>query len=149
MPMNKLANSHRAHGFTLVEVLVASVILFSSLAAVTLIYRGALLSSTKANQEMASTSVVPVILQHIRSQIRANGNNEAEELSGSGEEWEVNYNWQAVIKSYKPAPPIFDVDSGQYVTQPLKYKLWQVELTMNTQGTERSYSYEELSWNEN
>ena len=57
-------------GFTLIEILVASVILFASLAVVSMIYRGAYLSSEKATQHVNISKVLPAVLSTIEYEIQ-------------------------------------------------------------------------------
>ena len=135
-------------GFTLIEVLVASVILFATLATISVIYRGALISTSKATDHVAISSVVPAIVSIVRENIRSKGNTPQAKILGSGTSWGVIYEWGAELTKFKAAPPIFDPDSGgQKETQP-KYKLWQVNLSLKLNGVVRLYEYKELSWNE-
>ncbi len=135
-------------GFTLIEILVASVILFSSIAAVSLIYRGAYLSSEKANSHMLISGLLPIVISNIREDIRGQGNEEGAELNGKGSSFEVSYQWKAILLDYKAPPKFFDVDSGKVIESAKKYKLWQVELVMNDDVSTSKYFFKELSWND-
>jgi len=133
-------------GFTLIEVMVASVILFSVIATVSMIYRGAFLSSEKANSHITITGVLPSVLANVQQNIREQSNSSLTELSNQGDAWQVNYQWQAKLIEHKSAPVKLDVDTGDYITPPLKYKLWQVALTLELNGLEKKYNYNELGW---
>ncbi len=135
-------------GFTLIEILVASVILFSSIAAVTMIYRGAFISTEKANSHMIIAGVVPAVLIQVREQIRGMGNNTKTTLNGNGSSWGTEYQWEANQIAVKAAPPVFDMDSGDTITPAEKYKLWDVELNVSDRGLTLHYEFKELSWNE-
>tara|TARA_R110000772_G_scaffold154487_1_gene265505 strand:+ start:8569 stop:9030 length:462 start_codon:yes stop_codon:yes gene_type:complete len=135
-------------GFTLIEVMVASVILFSSIAAVTMLYRGAYLSSDKANQQVNTTGMIPIILANVRNEIRMQGNTHQTTLTGKSAAWQVNYSWQAQMVEHKGAPVKIDTDSGDYITPPPKYKLWDVKLTLINKTTSKSYQFYELSWSD-
>ena len=135
-------------GFTLLEVLVASVILFASMAVVSLIYRGALVSSEKANSHIIISGVVPAVLNQVREKIRKQGNQQQTEIIGKGITWDVNYHWTANLLSIRSAPPSFDPDTGNNEASPEKYKLWQVDLQLSFSGINRDYHFKELSWNE-
>jgi prepilin-type N-terminal cleavage/methylation domain-containing protein len=139
---------NNSKGFTLIEILVASMILFASFATVALLYRGALLSSDKAANHLQISAVVPEVLGQVRKSIRMQGKQPLEQLQGSGAMWQVRFEWQAQLEEFKAPAPIFDVDTGQYIEQPAKYKLWLVDLTLDHDGTQREYSFEELSWND-
>ncbi|WDE13266.1 PulJ/GspJ family protein [Thalassomonas haliotis] len=144
--MMQVKQPSKTRGFTLIEVLVATIILFTSIATVSMIYRGAFLSSEKADRHIKVTSVLPALLANIRNDIRAQGNSPEEELSKQGKAWYVQYSWRAKLVDHKSAPRRLDVDTGNYITPPLKYKLWLVELTMQFQTTTREYQFYELSW---
>lgn len=138
--------SFNSQGFTLIEVLVASVILFASIAMVSLIYRGAFLSSERAEKHITSAGVIPLILSTIRENIRENGHTQEDQLSSESYAWEVRYRWKAEVVDLKSAPIRLDVDTGDYVTPPMKYRLWKVELTTIYKTTKRYYQFHELSW---
>ena len=140
--------SVKQKGFTLIEVMVAAVILFSVIASVSMIYRGAFISSEKANNHVEIAGVLPSILASLRYDIRQQGNSASTELSQQGSTWNVNYHWQAKLIDFKSAPEKFDVDTGKFITPPKKYKLWQVVLTLESNGLKKQYQLKELSWSD-
>ncbi|MDT0602815.1 PulJ/GspJ family protein [Thalassotalea castellviae] len=134
------------NGFTLIEVLVAAVILFASIATVSMVYRGAFLSSEKAEQHVTLSGMMPIILANIKKDIRSLGDSQENELAKQGQVWEVSYQWKAQQVDFKSAPTKLDVDTGDYVTPPLKYKLWLVELAVQYRSTNQQFQFHELSW---
>jgi Tfp pilus assembly protein PilV len=66
-------------GFSLLEVLLAGFILFLVLSSMTLVYRGAILSSAKAESAITFTSSIMPIKQLIADRLRGQG---GETLSG-------------------------------------------------------------------
>jgi len=144
--MKNRLNSNKAEGFTLIEVMVAAVILFSVIASVSLIYRGAFISSQKANDHIEITGVLPSILATLRHQIREQANSSLTKLNDQGITWGVNYEWQAELLEFKSAPEKFDADSGQFGTPQKRYKLWQVTLILKKNGLSKQYTFKELSW---
>jgi len=146
MTKTKVLQTGKQIGFTLIEVLVAAVILFTSIATVSMVYRGAFLSSEKANQYVTITGVLPSVMANIRRDIRAQGNSAESELDQKGKTWNVQYDWQAKLVEHKGAPSKLDVDTGDFVTPPLKYKLWLVDLSLNFQSTNKQYQFYEVSW---
>jgi len=138
--------NNKVTGFTLIEVLVASVILFASIATVSMIYRGAFISSEKANNHMVISGVLPATLANMRADIREQGNSNKTQLSDSGNTWSVDYKWTAKLISHKSAPKRFDTSTGEFVTPKKKYKLWQVELVFEYKGLMKNYQLRELSW---
>ena len=139
-------NNKNIQGFTLIEVMVAAVILFSVIATVSMIYRGAFLSSDKANNHINISAVLPSILTNIRQNIRLHGNSPEEKLDNQANAWDVKYQWQAQLLKKASAPARLDPDSGAMFTPPEKYKLWQVALTLEQNGVTKKYKFNELSW---
>jgi len=151
--MNKLDFAQVSHiaprkiqGFTLIEIMVSAVILFSVIATVSMVYRGAFISSEKAAKSIEIVGVLPSILATLREDIRQQGKSSLTELNHSDNVWGVNYNWKAKLIDFKSAPEKFDVDSGKFITPPKKYKLWQVTLTLEKNGLSKQYQLKELSW---
>jgi len=137
-----------AKGFTLIEVLVASVILFTAVATVSMVYRGAYISSEKANNHVVISGMLPSLLTKIQVDIRSKGMFPETQIFGEGSSWGVDYQWQADLLEHKSAPTKLDPDSGSYVTPPQKYYLWLVNLSLHYKGMSKKYSFRELSWND-
>ena len=78
-----------AQGFTLVEVLVSGFILFLVLAAMTDLYRGAILGSSKAEQSLKISSAVSFVRANLSASLRANP--PLQEGKGNGKFGEVYY----------------------------------------------------------
>jgi type II secretory pathway component PulJ len=134
-------------GFTLIEILVASVILFASLALISMIYRGAYLSSEKATRHVNISKVIPAVLSTIEYEIQQHSlTSSATKIMQESRAWDVHYKWQASIIESKAAPSRYDVDEGKFTTEPEKYKLWLVNLTLTSQGLTKEYSFKEVSW---
>ena len=135
-------------GFTLIEIMVATLILFSSIATVSMVYSGAFISSEKANHHVVISGVIPALLANIRTDIRSKGNSTVTSISHSGKVLEVKFSWKAQLISHKSAPKKLDVDGSGYVTPPLKYKLWQVHLNLKLLSTKKHYQFYEVSWSD-
>jgi len=146
MKINTPNSFKKTSGFTLVEILVASVILFASIAMVSMVYRGAYISSDKADGHINITGVLPAVLATIRDDIRARGNSNLTELKNEANMWDVNYQWQASLLQHKSPPKRYDLDSGSFVIPAKKYKLWQVDLTLKRDNLVKQYQFNELSW---
>ncbi|XQW85901.1 PulJ/GspJ family protein [Thalassotalea piscium] len=134
-------------GFTLIEVLVATVILIISITVVSMIYRGAYIGSEKANNHIMIKTALPAILATVRSEIRQRSNSNDTQLEGRNKVWDTQYYWTAQLKEFKSPPAHMDVDAGGFVTPDKKYKLWEVALTLTMKQTTKSYQFKELSWN--
>ncbi|WP_019674718.1 PilW family protein [Arsukibacterium perlucidum] len=130
-------------GLTLVEVLIAAVILFAalSLSAVTLqTLRQSSAQADKVIQTLQPARMVTLsIQQHIRSQPQDN-------MSGSGKVGDVSYQWQASVIQTGSAPEQLDVDSGSITVPPERFRLYQVELQLEMQGRVELLQFKELAW---
>jgi prepilin-type N-terminal cleavage/methylation domain-containing protein len=132
-------------GFTLLEVLVASVILISSIAAISLAYRGALIASERADKNVQISGVIPVIVTAVAEDLRAQDNGQVL-LNGAGSAWGAKYSWKAELSEFKPPPEQFDIAEGKVVSYKPRFRLWAIELNVNFNGVEKSFTYSELSW---
>jgi len=132
-------------GFTLLEVLVASVILISSIAAISLAYRGALIASERADKNVQISGVIPVIVSAVAEDLRAQDNGQVL-LNGAGSAWGAKYSWKAELSEFKPPPEQFDIDEGKVVSYKPRFRLWAVELNVKFNGVEKYFTYSELSW---
>jgi len=135
----------KQRGFTLMEVLVAGIILFLVITTVTLIYRGAVLSSTKAESAVIINGSLPAIINLVQAQIQSDMQAEKTQISGEDSFGKVNYQWRARLLSAKGALPRY-VPGGSPVEQPKRYKLWGVELQIHYQGSTREFSYRDYSF---
>ena len=138
--------SQNNNGFTLIEVMVAAVILFSVIATVSMVYRGAFLSSEKANKHTNLASVLPAVLATIQEEVQVRSRTSVTEINQDSSAWQVNYQWSAKLLKFKAAPEKLDVDSGDFIKPPLKYKLWEVSLVLELNGLSKQYTYNELGW---
>jgi len=135
------------HGFTLIEVLVASVILFSVIATVSMVYRGAFISSEQANKQVNIIKVLPSVLATIKQQVQQQSNlSNDTELQYNSQALNVVYSWKATLIQSKSAPAQFEMESGKVITGTKKYKLWLVKLTLLSKGLTKEYEFNEMSW---
>nr|MDC2854601.1 prepilin-type N-terminal cleavage/methylation domain-containing protein [Ningiella sp. W23] len=77
-----MSNNKQA-GFTLIEVLVASVILFATITLVSDMFRGAFISSERANRHVTISGIMPIALKQIQAALRHQSKNAEHNLSGS------------------------------------------------------------------
>jgi len=134
----------KQQGFTLIEVLVAGLILIIVISTMTYVYRTAVLSSTKASNSVKLSGSVGLILTSIQSRIR--GNHATEPMSGQGVINGVKYQWQSTLINNKPAPPRFNAGDGSFQPQASRYFLWQVNLSVQHNTLVKSYEFQEVSW---
>ena len=147
--MKRLLNSPNLNknqkGFTLIEVLVASFILFLVIAAVTMVYRGALLSSHKAERTLQFSSLVEPISEQIRLQLQSSTNTNSE-LQGQGSMGAITFNWVATQAFQAKAPALLDAESGDITQGNKTFRLWHIALQLELKNAIRDYHFSEVSW---
>lgn len=130
-------------GFTLIEVLLAAVILFSALSLAVMALQTLRQSSAQAEKSIKTLDPARMISLIIQQQIRANP--EAD-LQGEGDAQQVHYRWQAKIIAKGSAPERFDFDAGTSVVPPERFRLFLVDLELTYQGRTEQLQFKELAW---
>jgi len=126
----------RAQGFTLLEVLLAGFILFLTLTSLTEVYRGALLSSGKAEQVLSMTGPIPSIRIIISDMVIEGG-----ARSGEGSYGDLEYAWSATL-AYEGQPSLAVLEEMPKA----RYFLWDIDLKVMKGNLVRHYNFRELSW---
>jgi Tfp pilus assembly protein PilE len=134
------------HGFTLVEVLISAMILFSALGFGTLAYRSSVSSVDRMTAEAEIATALPAILVKVKAEILER-KGEGQGVYGDS----INYTWTArkltsaknILNSYdentfKPAQGSFTVSLNS-VALAVSFKKNGVE-------KEAQYEYREFSW---
>lgn len=135
---------NKQRGFTLVEVLVASFILFLVIASVTMVYRGAVLSSIKAERVVVISSKIKPIKSLIKIELtRANGQSNME---GHGEQGGVTYTWQANVVKSGRAPARFDPETAKMEEGKLTIYYWEIDMSLSFKDNVRQYQFNEVTW---
>ena len=129
-------------GFTLLEVLMAGFILFLTIAAMTLVYRGALFSSEKADKFLQMSSVVMPIRQIISEKLRQADYRDID--IGDGSYGHVDYSWKATL-TYSGKPSRI-LQEGASSDPDLEYYLWQVDISLSSGTLNRKYQFSMVTW---
>ncbi|CAH1568873.1 PilW family protein [Vibrio rotiferianus] len=124
-------------GFTLIEALVASMILFAVVTSMSMLYQGTLKAEYKAKQAIESASVVPFVLDQIRYQIRYE-----EAKQGEGTFQGVYFQWEASELERKGGYFASGLED-EYGEQRERFVLWSVTLKIDNRAP---IVYKELSW---
>jgi len=138
-------NKTSVKGFTLLEVMVASVILISSIAAISISYRGALIASQRADNNIQVSGVMPVIMAQVSEGLQQLDKGETK-LFQNGVSWGVKYQWQAELIDFKSPPERFDPDEGDFIVDQARFRLWLVDLQVEKGSVQQTYQFNELSW---
>ncbi|MBE0360561.1 MULTISPECIES: PulJ/GspJ family protein [Pseudoalteromonas] len=135
-------------GFTLIELLVATIILFTAMGAVSLIYRGAFISSEKASNHVNIVANVPALLSQIKQDVQ-NASSQQTQLNAQGSAWQSTYTWQATVQQTKTVTDdVSKLEFGEQMALKKQFKLWQVVLTINSNGIVKNYTFNEVSWHD-
>ena len=138
-----MAGLRGQHGFTLVEVLIAAVIMFMVLSTATLSLRTALHASERAARTAELLAPLPWITPVIRESLRADP---ADERSGEGQLFGVAYRYRASIVRLGAPPTRFDPDAADFLEYAPRFALYDVELQLERDGETESFIYQELAW---
>lgn len=133
-------------GFTLVETLVASVILFTCLAAALIAYNSGLNSTAKMEARLAMLEAVPHIRWEVRNSLQV-GRTKGQNPSGEG----LDYRWEArLITSSRTVRRAYDDLLGGPDHGAFTLELYRVELVVTSRFAGREtvgdYDYLELVW---
>lgn len=141
---NMLTQYQANRGFTLIEVLIASFILFLVITSITMVYRGALLSSHKAERVLTFSSLIGPVSEQVKDIIHQSS--KESELQGQGKMGPLTYSWTATqIKSGK-APERFDAITGTLKTSKVTFTLWDVSVNLQLKTATRQYYFSEVTW---
>ena len=134
-------------GFTLIEVLIAAVIMFTVLATATLSLRGAMHASERASRKTELLAPLPWITPTIRARLREYpGDKLATERSGEGVMFGVEYRFHASLVRSAAPPSRFDADVTEFVEYAPRFGLYDVELELEREGEKSRFVYQELAW---
>lgn len=129
--------SHK--GFSLLEAMIAGFILFMVLVAVSSLFTTATKSSMRATSAAELHYQVPLILERVRYELH-----EQDQQSGQGSWQSLTYRWQAELQQTKAL--WYNEVLNQADASDQKVELWQVTLTVELDGAEREFTYQEVSW---
>lgn len=132
-------------GFTLVEILIASTILFMTVATATVTYRTLIMSNTRAEQVIATQSVFPLVQTSITQSLR---DSFGRQQQGQGELNGWSYRWQASQQSKNPPAARFDPDLGVFTEYQPRYRLFEVSVSLSKNDYTREFKFTELAWDQ-
>lgn len=133
----------RQRGFTLIEVLIASTILFASLVVISESYRASMASSRKADALARMLTPLPLIVSNIRNALRENP---IEQQAGQGDMLGVHYEFQAKTVRFEAPPKRFDPDTTMVTSYAPRYRLYDIKLRLEIGAESREFLFQELAW---
>ena len=122
-----------SRGFTLIEVLIAAIILFSAIALTAQVYSASTLSAQKAARTAEIYQFAGVAVDQVKQQLRMNpqAQNAASNVSGELEIGGVRFLWRAQLVN-KLAP---QRDYDEAFDPPERFWLYQVDLEAEHRGS--------------
>ncbi|MBU2225651.1 MAG: prepilin-type N-terminal cleavage/methylation domain-containing protein [Gammaproteobacteria bacterium] len=133
----------KSNGFTLVEVLIASVILMAVLSLTANSFSQSRINSQQAENVVLLHAPLPFILDTIRQQIR---DNPIAELHGDGAFQQVEFRWSATTEHFLPPPNSMIVENLQTVTYQPRFRLYNVNLQLRYLSKTREFNFKEIAW---
>ena len=133
-------------GFTLIEVLISALILFSALSLGTLAYRGSLGIIDRFTADVAIADALPRIMSQVKQELMAR------RLEGHGHIGRyVTFKWNSkVVKSSRNIISPYDEATGGLGYGRFLVRLNKIEVVVSFHRAgvvrEKGYKYYELSW---
>lgn len=131
-------------GFTLVEILVATVILFLAIATLSGVINSARLSNIKVNERMLLHAQIPAIIDEIELVILTGPDQPT--LSGRGKALNIDYQWSATTAESGTAVGVQNSETGNLSEGSNFYRLYQVNLTLQMQNIQKQYQFMVTNW---
>lgn len=144
--------SRYQQGFSLVEVLVAAVILFMVLTASLLIYRSAMSASVGAESALRLSTDVPQARQMITDRMRQGFSNPPR--GGQFELSDAEFVWNATLAASGQLTDLEAVEVEQTfagagpvrVALDREFYLWNVSMVVTLNRQRREFSFKEITW---
>lgn len=130
-------------GFTLIEVLIAAIILFTSLAIIADIFKGSTLLANKASETARMYQVHPTAISAIKSQLKDKVKvTKAADANGQIIIFGVEYNWQAQRIVFNSPPP----DSISGAEYPNVYGVYDVTVEAKLGEKIQDFTFKAATW---
>jgi prepilin-type N-terminal cleavage/methylation domain-containing protein len=137
--------SQQSAGFTLIEVLIAAIILFSALAVTAELYSASSLSAQKASNKAHFSQINPIAITVIKTEIRQlTENRKLTELSNEFTISGILYQWDAQRIAFDPRAP----DDEDFAPPRSQFGLFQVDILAQNTQTEKEeiFQFRVATW---
>ncbi|WP_088331525.1 type II secretion system protein [Lacimicrobium sp. SS2-24] len=134
----------RPKGFTLLEVLVAGVILFMAISSAAIVYSSALKSSESATRAVISASQLSMLMTHIQSQLRRVDS--LVDKKGQGYLLGNSYHWVARVQERAKPTPVYSGPEEGFSIPPKDIILWSVSLNVEAESNSRDFQFFVTGW---
>ncbi|GGA98862.1 prepilin-type N-terminal cleavage/methylation domain-containing protein [Agarivorans gilvus] len=131
-------------GFTLIETLVAALIMFMVLAVSTQLYHSSVVASQKATASLILSGQFEEARILVKNEILRRHNSDA--IAFSGQMGDITYEVEAELIASSTRQKVFNPETGNYDQPKNIYKLWDVKLLLINVNSKRTIRYKELSW---
>lgn len=138
-------NTKLQHGFTLLEILIAMTIFFAAATSGLLAYQNAMASGHKAEQVTKLLTYVESVQQHVFEKLQQQLVHNFPQ-QGEGVFLDISYNWQASLVQSGAPPEDYDAETGTVLYYKPRFSLVNIELVLQSDGTQRVFHYQELLW---
>jgi len=143
MPRSYCSQYKHNQGFTLIEVLIAAIILFSSIALVGQLFSASSLSSQKAAKVAQYNQVVPLVNRMIKIDIQQRAKDRSlANMDGTMNFFDIDFIWRAERISFLP-PPMSALDEQPWSD---RFGLYDVSVITQQQNKQSQYSFNVATW---
>lgn len=148
MKTHNVSHFYHHRGLTLIEVLVALVILLTTISISTVTYQTLLITSQRASAQYEVISQLEFVKKLIREELQS------QFVLAVGQNFDGNFTFQAKNISWsaelakKGKPPNMLSEALEDVTYPDRYYLYSVKMTIKLGASTREFNYKELLWDQ-
>ena len=130
-------------GFTLLEVLIAAIILFTALALASELFKSATLSTDIAVKTAKYFQITPSAITAIKFDLRSKvKNRDIPEADGELELFGIYYSWQANRETFNSPP----TDELSDFSERNRFSIYNVDILAKSAGREREFSFKVATW---
>ena len=146
-PQNNQSH-HYQLGFSLIEVLVAALILFLSITIAFTIYRGSIQSAFSAEQSLNLSAHVMDVQVLVSQEVK--NAQQISQINGAGAYGVIDFTWSATPlvqgrAEHPDNPPISQTIPG-FTQGATVITLWEVNMELSLNGKSRAFTFTEMSW---